>query len=222
LQGREHLDDALTDGRGAILVTAHLGYSSLIGPILRVHGYPVSQVAAKSNHDRNRARRAKWLTTGSRFRRYVYERTRVTAETLGPEDIEADLNVRPIFQALMRNGVVLIAGDGQRSIGFASHTLLGRPYLFATGFARIAMASGAPALPAFAFEGNRTHPVRVEIHPPLHIDPGASVAENIAEFASILDEELRRAPHLWHKWASQHVWGMPVSRENDPYRPEPV
>jgi lauroyl/myristoyl acyltransferase len=40
LIGRERLDEALGQERGAILLTAHLAYASLIGPILRVPGRP--------------------------------------------------------------------------------------------------------------------------------------------------------------------------------------
>ena len=217
LIGRERLDEALGQERGAILLTAHLAYASLIGPILRVHGIPVVQVASKRLHETTRARQAKYATTGSRFRRYVYARTRVTADTLGPDDLEASLDARPIFQALARNRAVFLVGDGQRALEFAPQPLLGKPFQFPTGFARIAMATGAPVLPVFAFEGTRRHPVVVEIRAPLVIDPAASAAENVAGFARILDAELRRAPHLWQKWANARVWGIPRRHAVDPH-----
>lgn len=215
--GRERLDEALGQERGAILLAAHLAYASLIGPILRVHGIPLVQVASKRLHETTRARQTRYATTGSRFRRTVYARTRVTADTLEPGDLEASLDVRPIVRALARNRAVFLVGDGQRALEFAPHPVLGKPFHFPTGFARIAMATGAPVLPVFAFEGTRRHPVRVEIRAPLAIDPTASAADNVADFAQMLDAELRRAPHLWQKWANPRVWGIPRRHAVDPH-----
>lgn len=151
--GREHLDAALAGHRGAILATAHFGYGRMIAPILRAHGYRVKQVVAgggaRVKESEEEARRADDV---SAFRRYVRDRTRVLTDPLGPDEIVASLDVRPIFDALSRNRPVLIAADGMRAANFVKLSFLGGSYPFATGFMKIAMATGAPLLPVFGVE----------------------------------------------------------------------
>ncbi len=45
VRGLEHLDGALRNGRGAVLVVSHFPYTPLIPPILRVHGYDVLHIS---------------------------------------------------------------------------------------------------------------------------------------------------------------------------------
>jgi lauroyl/myristoyl acyltransferase len=221
IDGLEHLDDALASKRGVLLVTAHVGYGNLIGPILRVHGYDVVLIAARFLHAIERERAERWRTTGSRFRRPVYERTRVVAEILGPDDLEASLDVRPIVHALARNRVVLIAGDGQRSLRYETFPILGRSYRFSSGFMKIAMLSGCAVLPIFAVNGERGRRVLVELGPPLSVDPTATAAANLELFACVLDERLRDAPHLWAKWENEDLFAEsdapPDHHFDDPY-----
>lgn len=205
LVGREHLDAALAGGRGALLCTAHLGWWLLVAPILRVHGYDLVRTGGPF-FDRQRSREESGRRKGSRFRRYVREHTRTRAVYLRPDDIAATLDVRPFFRALARNRPVLIAGDGKRSLEFAFFPLLGKPYPLPTGFVKIAMATGAPLLPVFGLERGRLGSIQVEIHPPLAIDPGAGAVENLALYARVLDEQLRRSPHLWPRWEIENLF----------------
>ncbi|HEU4464615.1 MAG TPA: lysophospholipid acyltransferase family protein, partial [Gemmatimonadota bacterium] len=204
--GREHLDAALSGGRGAILATAHLGWWLLVAPILRLHGYPVIQTGGPYFERRRRAALERGRRQ-SRFRRFVDARTRPSGH-LGPEDLAITLDVRPIVSALARNRPILIAGDGKRALEFATFPLLGRPYPLPIGFVKIAMAARCPVVPVFALEGERPGSVRVEVRPPLAIDPSAAPAENLALYAGVLDAQLRSTPHLWSRWASPDPFGQ--------------
>jgi len=198
--GREHLDAALAEGRGAVLATAHLGWWLLVAPILRLHGVPVVQTGGPYFEKRRQAR-ADRARRQSRFRRFVDRRTRSEGH-LGPEDLAITLDVRPLLAALSRNRPILIAGDGKRSLEFASFPLLGRPYALPTGFVKIAIAARCPVVPVFALEGGTPGTIRVEIRPPLAIDASAPVAENLALYARVLDAQLRATPHLWSRWVA--------------------
>lgn len=48
---REYLDDALENGRGAILAAVHSGNWELLGAVLASEGYPLISVAMKQNGD---------------------------------------------------------------------------------------------------------------------------------------------------------------------------
>jgi lauroyl/myristoyl acyltransferase len=198
--GREHLDAALSAGRGAILATAHLGWWLLVAPVLRLHGYPVIQTSGPY-FERRRQARIERGRGQSRFRRFVDARSRPSGH-LGPEDLAITLDVRPIFSALARNRPILIAGDGKRSLEFATFPLLGRPYALPIGFVKVAMAARCPVVPVFALEGERPGSVRVEVRQPLDLDPTASPVENLALYARVLDDQLRATPHLWSRWAT--------------------
>lgn len=204
--GREYLESALAGGRGAVLATAHLGWWLLVAPILRLHGVPVVQTGGP-HFERRRRARAERARAQSRFRRFVEDRTRPTAH-LGPDDLAVTLDLRPIFLALGQNRPLLIAGDGRRSLEFASFPLLGRPYALPIGFVKIAVAARCPMVPVFTLEGDTPGSVRVEIRPPLPLDPDATPVENLALYAAELDVQLRATPHLWSRWTVPDPFGQ--------------
>lgn len=185
VQGREHLDRALTESRGVVLLTGHFGYGRLIPHVLRVHGYEVLLVV----HAEPGAR-------------------------VGAYEIPAGLDVRPIFRALAGNGTVLSTGDGMAAAEFVRLSLLDKPYPYPTGMIKIAMMTEASVLPVFACEGDRRLPVHVVIHPPLPIDASADVAANVGEFANVLDRQLRAMPHLYNRW-SRKRWFETVLRRSE-------
>lgn len=219
VRGLNHLEEALSRGRGAILVTAHFGYRRMIVPILRVHGYEAMQVTAGGREREELIRRRdEWLERGSALRRWVYWKTRVISDIRLPYHITASLNVRPIFQALSENRPVVITGDGVRSAEFETLPLLGRSYPFPVGYMKIAMMTGAPVVPVFALDGERGNRIRVDIKPPLKIDPDASVKSNLRQFSAVFDKQLREAPHLWHLWGTKDLFEhMSKKAERDLY-----
>lgn len=206
MQGRrfEFLDESLATGRGAILLTAHLGYSKFITPIVRSNGYDVASVVAKS---------LECIEQELRFERWLENSGTVSASILrflGRNSYEksciaAQLDIRPILSALAENKPVVFAGDGLKAAEFVQLPLLGGTYPFAKGFMKIAMMTRAAVLPSFALEGEDDHWIVVNIRPPLEIDPEASIEENLMKFAQILDEQIRRTPHLWLRWADKEA-----------------
>lgn len=199
VEGIDRLDRALELKRGAILVTAHLGYPRLIGPILRASGYEAVQVvsgrADRLERDRLKAEAA---SRGAVMRRRAYK------NLLGAEqkehDIVASLDTRPILKALSLNKTVILAADGMRALSFERLTLFGRTYPFPTGFVKLGIVTGAPVLPAFAIDGPRGKRIVVRIHSPLNIDSKADMGTNLQEYAGVLEEQLMQTPYLWTRW----------------------
>jgi lauroyl/myristoyl acyltransferase len=147
LTGREHLDAALARGRGAILVTGHLGNWEVAAHELSRAGYPLAVVTKNQ---------LGWLAPAVRR-----DKERHGIQVVGPGD-----DRRALYRCLEANRilVLLIDGDGWRrgqTISF-----LGRPTLIPCGAVRLAQTTGARVMTATM---RRTGPLRFHacIHPPL-------------------------------------------------------
>lgn len=198
VQGLEHLDTALGHGRGVILASVHVGHPRLILPILRAHGYPVMQVVAEGRRDLvRRVRWERWRTSRGAPKQGVLGG--LLRLLLEHDDIGAGLDVRPIFKVLSRNHPVLIVGDGVKTTETVDVSLMGGKYPFAVGFMKIAMMTGAPVLPTFVMETKGGRRVRLEILPPIPIDPAASAAENVRALGRIVERHLKDDPYQWYR-----------------------
>lgn len=209
LEGSRHLDAALAQGRGAIVLIAHFGYARLIKHFLRRHEYKVTVVGARSSKrikaEKEEKKRAQRFTA---FRRFFYERVRISSEVLSERDLFADINVRPMMEVLKNNGVLVIEGDAQHAVQFVELPFLGHVYPFPTGFIKLAMASGAPALPAFAVEAEEGIGVKVVIGEPLPLEMNgnatAAVAGNLSLFARIFEDHVRQRPYFFKIWNKEN------------------
>jgi len=147
LEGRAHLDAALARGRGAILVTCHLGNWEVAANELAQAGYPLTVVTG------NQLGRLAPAVRRAKQRRGI--------AVVGPGD-----GLRALYRCLEANRilVLLIDGDGWRR----GRTLafLGRPTLIPCGAVRLARTTGAALMAATM---RRSGPLRFQarIHPPL-------------------------------------------------------
>jgi lauroyl/myristoyl acyltransferase len=211
VENRQALDAALSRGKGAILVFVHFGYARLIKHILRMHGYSLMVVGAggtsriQKEENRDRAREG-W----SAFRRYLSARVDVVVNLTEQRDLVAGLNVRPYFQALQENKVLLMGGDSDHSVNFESFPVLGASLAFPTGFMRVAMATGASVLPVFGVDGGGRYDVTVVLDGPLQMEGNANTPEhvraNLERLAQLYDSYARRWPALVRDW-TKGEWG---------------
>ena len=199
IDGLNYVRESLQKKKGAILVTAHLGYPRLIAPILRLHGIEADQVVSgrADRIDRIRERNERVAKSGS-LTRALFRRLEGGLER--PYDIVAGLDARPIFSALSQNHAITIPGEGMRATEFAELTLFGRPFPIPTGFMKIAMITGTPVLPVFALNGGGGRSIYLRIDPPLKIEHGQTVEQNLQTWTQALNEQLGRTPHLWTRW----------------------
>lgn len=196
LSGREHLDAALRSGKGCILLHAHLGPSQLPLFALGTEGYPMMQVGYLTDR-------------GLSFvGRRVAFRLRTVYESLIPARIvAADGFLRPVMEWIRNNKVLMISGDGAGGGAFIGRhhfvPFLGEPTPFPLGGATLAVKTGASVLPILTvLEGDGTY--ATTIHGPIDgtaDDADARTPEALSEkFAGMLEDHVRRHPHLWHFW----------------------
>jgi len=184
-EGTEHLDHALSQGKGVIALSAHLGNFPLMGARLAKEGYPSSFVT----RDPENPKIAKAITS---------LRDAVGLETIPDEPRMAC--VSRCFKALKKNRILLLQIDQNAPItevwvdffGYLVPTFKG-PVLFS-------MRTGAPILPMF-MKRNSNNLHQITIHPPfvLNITGNAEqdITSNTARLTKIIEAAIREYPEQW-------------------------
>ncbi len=182
LIGLERLAAARAEGRGVILVSAHVGNWEIGGMALAALGHPICGLALRHTDSRVDA---------------MFARRRMRP---GLRVVAADGYLRECFRVLRRNEVLALNADrlyGEKGVPVR---FFEREVQFPSGFARLALATGAPALPVFIFarEDDR--------HQILIGDRLKAAVEKdlVAEFAAVAENEIRRVPLQW--FVFQKFW----------------
>jgi len=182
VKGWEYLRESLQRGRGAIILTAHLGNWDLLGILGLRHGIPVTII---TKGVKNSAVDRFWQ--GSRRR-------------LGINLVPARDSYRTCLRALHRNEVVGFILDQNmiREEGVFVE-FFGQPACTTPGLAYMAAHSGASVVPVFTVRDSTTHHV-VRLLPPL-APPADRRPETIRqatqEYTRIIEEMIRRHPEQW-------------------------
>ena len=195
VEGLEHLDRALEQSRGAILLGSHLNsiVMFIAIPMLRQQGYAIG-VALPEERD-------PWAP--SLLRRAVsrFTGTNSLRELIG--GFYAQFNIRPIVRQLAANGVVAQTGDGLHSARFVEVHFLGRRIPFPTGMLGVAQLTGAAVVPIFQV-GAPPDGLRIVIEEGWTVergdDPAGRLAEAVARFARRLEHHLLENVACWEHW----------------------
>ena len=191
--GYHNLEAALAGGRGAIIVTAHLGHWELGGITLARRGLPLSVVTLEEpSTELTRWREA--------FRRHLGIKT----ITVGPGHPFAFVEM---IQTLRRNELLAMLVDRPYPGSGAPVTFFGKQTEFSTAPALLAQHTGAAVLPAFVLQ--KPNSLYSSIACPLiPMDAGedrrASLAENTQRMASSFEEIIREHPEQWFNYSP--IW----------------
>ena len=171
------LRDLLAKGRGALLVTGHLGCWELLGAWL-AHGLDGAAVV-----------------TGTVRNPAVDQLLQDRRRALGIEPLARDRGARPVLRALAAGLVVGVLIDQNTGVASAQTPFLGQPAPTPLGPARIARRRGVPLLPAVIVREDTGWVVR-------HgdpIDPAATSDEYelTAQCNRALEDLIRRNPDQW-------------------------
>jgi KDO2-lipid IV(A) lauroyltransferase len=185
------LDDALTAGNGAILVSPHLGNWELGGLGMAERGHRLTVMTfrepdEKVNDQRERLRAERGIGV-------IY----VNRNDTSPLAIIEAVN------ALRRNEIVVLLGERDGS----SHTLrldfFGRPADIPVGAAYLALASGAPVIPVFVpLEGDRyaTYMDEPIYFRGTHGDRATVIREGLERLLRSFETYIRRYPDQWYNF----------------------
>lgn len=180
VEGLEHLEKAVSAGRGAVVVLPHLGnweVAAVIGLHLRL---PLVAVAESLSNPHITA----WFTR----QRNMFG---IEIVLTGKGRVSARLR-----QAIEDRKVVCLLSDRDLSGRGPQVDFFGERTTLPAGPVSLALRTGAPLLPAAIYfeDGPGHHAV---IHPPLDLPPGDTAA-GVQAVADCLQEMIRRAPGQWH------------------------
>ena len=174
---RRALDEALAEGRGAVLATGHIGNWELLAAALARGGFPLTAVV-KASYDPGITR--------------SIERAR---GRLGVETVHRSGagTAAAMLRALRRGRILglLIDQDTRASGGFVP--FFGEPAFTPTGAAAIALRTGAPLLVGAIRRTPRGgHVVEIE-----RCAPFADPLAGTAALTAVLERAIRRHPSQW-------------------------
>jgi Kdo2-lipid IVA lauroyltransferase/acyltransferase len=185
LEGEQHLTQALSQGRGVLALSAHLGTFTLIGARLAAGGYPFSVVVKDPGDERF----AKLITDF---------RSQVGIQTISAKPRREA--VRGILKALRENRIVLVIADEFKS-GDIMVDFMGQTSPAPRGPATLALRTGAVTLPMFAIrqpDDSLILTIGPAIVPIRKQDLEESVAATTALYTCHLEAAIRRYPDQWN------------------------
>lgn len=181
LSGKEHLEEALSYGRGAVIATAHAGNWELLGAALAMHGFPLIAVAQKQ--------------TNEQMDRFINE-----YRTMAGMHVTYKTGVREMIRMLGQGKIIGLLMDQHAGRDGVWVDFFGRQASTATGAAALARMKGAPIVPAFITEKpDGTHTVL--LHPIVWPDKTEVKDEDIRQttqrLTTIIEAHIRQYPQEW-------------------------
>jgi lauroyl/myristoyl acyltransferase len=187
VEGQAVVDAALAEGRGAVVLTAHLGNWELAGRVLAWRHRRPTHVVVAEEADPGVER---FLRGGPAPVRFV---------TLARPTAAVEL-----VAALRRNEIVALQGDrALGSRGDVGVRFFGAEAPFPVGPFVLARAAGAPVVPAFCLLG-RDRRYTISLGEPLRVRPGGERAA-LARWVAVLEDVVGRHPEQWFNFFD--VWG---------------
>jgi KDO2-lipid IV(A) lauroyltransferase len=183
--GGEHLARATAGGRGAVVVTAHVGNWELGGRLLATHLGRPTHVVVHADPDPGVERFLREGPGPVRFAR--------------PDDPRFGL---PLVGALRRGEIVALQGD--RALGNRGDepvAFFGGPARLPLGPFVLARAARVPVLATFCLR-RPDHRYAITVSEP--IDVGADAAAGLCRWVSVLEDTVRRHPAQWFNFFD--VW----------------
>jgi KDO2-lipid IV(A) lauroyltransferase len=188
-EDRAHLDAALAQGNGCVIITAHLGAFDYLGHYLHSKGYKLS------------------IVTGRTTARIVFDAVTFLRQSNGLGLVEATPSgVRAAIQAVRNGECAVFVTDRDFFQNGIQVTFFGAMTTLPPGAVRIARDSRAPIVPIFARRSDQGH--KITIHPPINVPKTDDLQRDLLDGMSCVVASLERAissaPDQWVMF--QSVW----------------
>jgi KDO2-lipid IV(A) lauroyltransferase len=195
-RGLEHLEAAHAEGRGTIVVTAHLGHWELGGVTLARHGWPLTVVTLEEPS-----------TALTRWRDACRAHLGIRTIAVGPGH---PFSFVELIQTLRRNEIVAMLVDRPYADTGAPVQFFGKRTGFSTAPALLAHHTGAKVLPAFVLQKPNGRYVSFA-DPAIEMledkDPRRVLGENTQRIATLFEAIVRTHADQWFNYVP--VWNTP-------------
>jgi len=189
IEGIEHILDALNEGRGVILLSAHFTTLEVSGRVLKLHIPPFDAV-----YRRNRSEFiTEILRTG---------RERSAAQTIEKRDIKS------MVRSLKQGRVVWYAPDqSYNRKGAIVVPFFGVPTMHTTATSTLARLGKAVVIPYFP-QRTPDGRYRLRVLPPFENFPSDDVVADTMQYIRVLEEHTRRCPEQYY-WIHRKFKDLP-------------
>ncbi len=191
----ETLTQALSAGRGALLVGSHCYAGRMAKRYLAAIGFPSLAVGNHQPADPNAGRLGKHFFQ----KRYMAFLGRIVGDFVSIQDPDCSLKM---LARLRSGGLVKCLVDTPRSRELVTRTFLGQETILPAGFLQVAKLAGCPLVPLHCLGHSRR--LTVVFGKPLLLQDAPdlkSFAEiNLAELHRILEQQIRDHPAEWDGW----------------------
>jgi KDO2-lipid IV(A) lauroyltransferase len=189
MEGLENLQRCLSEGRGAILYSAHVHNMFLFASALGIAGYKPNVVGNPDGGQSSRAER--WFRYERTFA-IMQERLGCTFSFMGASQASAAVGAA---KALKRNEVVLMFIDKPTITSTVEVDFLGSRTDFPLGPVALAQATGAPLLDFYVHRPAADGPALARIGEPFGVTSDATASTQ--ECARRLEQRVLEHPFVW-------------------------
>jgi len=185
IHGIEHLEKALSLGKGVIAVSAHLGNFTLISMKMVAEGYPFIMLVKDPKY--KALANALHMLQEKQGGRFIYIKPWKEA-------------LRNILACLRRNEIICLVADEKKRRSKIDVDFFGQPAATALGPAVISLRTGSTVVPVFIVrQGDGTHTILIE--PPLEHDVTGDRKEDertlTAAYTKVIERYVRAYPEQW-------------------------
>jgi KDO2-lipid IV(A) lauroyltransferase len=182
VEGLDRFRQVLDAGRGAVVVTAHLGNIDIVGQVPLLHGMPITGAVEHIQPER------------------LFRYLRRVRQSHGVNLVPSDESMLALFRALKRGEIVALPCDRDIADNSRFVEFFGCPARLPEGAIRIALRTGAPVVPAFV-QRRPDDTFLIEVEPPLELshsgDLEADVADGVKKVARVMERYISRRPEQW-------------------------
>ena len=183
VEGMDNLDEALSKGKGVVLLSAHIGNWELGGLVVSALRQPVMAVA---------------LTHGDRRINDFFTRQRKAGKV---RPVQIGISLRSCYEALKGNGLVALLGDRDFSGSGVYMDFFGRPALIPKGPAVFSARLDSEIVPTFMLR-EKDDTFRLIFEPglkrPSAAGEDARLKEIMARYVSVIERYIKMYPTQWY------------------------
>ena len=185
-QGKEYIDQTFSQGKGGLILTAHLGNWEMGGVFLTLMGYPLNVITASDVETRLHDYRVR-LRQGQRIKVITLNDT-----------LSSSLAV---LQALKANELVALLGDRDLFGKGIPVRFFGQTVFFPIGPALLARLSETALIPTFVLAGPKNRYL-CRAEPPLLLqrteNRNEDLTVNTQRIAAVMEKFIRSHPDQWY------------------------